>query len=444
MPPLTPRQQSKKVSRRNDTLIHVICRAPLRQSSLGRRGKRLRLRLPPAPTPRAPGRTLHTLHRLPTPVFQDEVIPSQPIPIPIPTYLPPTLYPPLGSSPLPPDIFAEDDTVVIPSPTPGSLYQTPTLQARVLNMSCVMDSSFKSTFRVEGRNAGSPPPVIDNGAEGCISARSSGTFSITAEGSKRMSECGVRRCTVGSSSRAHMCAIVRMPTCTPQDSIVSHTKHIRLGPTTINKGRSAGNGVIASGGGQRNFDSRIVLLRKSGAGSNFDQPLLPGSAVQLGEELVLRAVVQDSDGWRFSRVGPVIVRSSSTQKSVTLIEENGCRSSGMRSICPFQPRQLSPLDTVLHFRAFLFQSSSKGDDMLLSVRMLGCMHAQDCYQNGGCTDANLLTPPRFRRSAKGAYVQKENASWESQVEFRVQVPQRNTTESPKTTLISKELLIMAS
>lgn len=63
-----------------------------------------------------------------------------------------------------------------------------------------------------------------------------------------------------------------------------------------NKGRSTNNAAVASGGGQRNFESRILLLRKSGKSNNFDQPLQPGSVVPLGEELVLRAMVQDGDG----------------------------------------------------------------------------------------------------------------------------------------------------
>lgn len=79
-------------------------------------------------------------------------------------------------------------------------------------------------------------------------------------------------------------------------------------------------------------------------------------------------------------MGPVIVRGYNSRKSLTLVEENGCRSSGIRSICPFQPRQLTPLDNILQFRAFLFQDSARGDDMVLSVRMLGCLNAQDCFQ----------------------------------------------------------------
>lgn len=79
-------------------------------------------------------------------------------------------------------------------------------------------------------------------------------------------------------------------------------------------------------------------------------------------------------------MGPVVIKSSNSQKSLTLVEDNGCRSAGIRNVCPFQPKQITPLDNVLHFRAFLFQNSARGDDMVLSVRMLGCLNAQDCFQ----------------------------------------------------------------
>lgn len=64
----------------------------------------------------------------------------------------------------------------------------------------------------------------------------------------------------------------------------------------MNKGRSTGRGVIATGGGPKSFNSNLMLLRKSPGSNNFDQPLQTGSVVLLGEEIVLRASVQDGDG----------------------------------------------------------------------------------------------------------------------------------------------------
>lgn len=101
-------------------------------------------------------------------------------------------------------------------------------------------------IQVEGRSSFQPPPVIEDASSGCLTPISSGIFVIDMEGTRRMSQCGVRRCTTGTSSRTSMCVTVRMPTiqglklpedglvtlqCAPQDSVVSHTKHLRLGPT---------------------------------------------------------------------------------------------------------------------------------------------------------------------------------------------------------------------
>lgn len=177
------------------------------------------------------------------PIFQEEELPPQLPPIPIPTYLPSSIYPPLA---VPPEIFNDEDTVVIPPPPPTSLYQAPVPRMRVLNMSCILNTSFRSTLKAEGRLSSQPPPVIDEGSEGCVVGSSSGIFVVNMEGSKRIADCGVRTCTSGVTSRTNMCVNIRMPTiqglklpedylmtlqCTPQDSVVSHTKNLRLGST---------------------------------------------------------------------------------------------------------------------------------------------------------------------------------------------------------------------
>lgn len=180
------------------------------------------------------------------PTFQDEeyYLPPEASPIPVATYLPPSIYPPIGT---PPDIFSDVDTIAITPPsTPTSLYQTPNGRMKILNMSCVLNNSFKTTIQLEGRNSFQPPPVIDDASSGCLTSKSVTTFELNMEGSQKMSQCGVRRCSAGINSKTNMCVIVRMPTiqglklpedglvtlqCAPQDSVVSHTKHLRLGPT---------------------------------------------------------------------------------------------------------------------------------------------------------------------------------------------------------------------
>lgn len=70
------------------------------------------------------------------------------------------------------------------------------------------------------------------------------------------------------------------------------------------------------------------------------------------------------------------------QNAVTLVDSLGCRVTAMKNICPEQPRLSTPLITTMPFRAFMFQGSQSGDEMVLSVRMLGCLNYEDCYQVG--------------------------------------------------------------
>lgn len=176
--------------------------------------------------------------------------------------------------------------------------------------------------------------------------------------------------------------------------------HFKCNCCSSNRGRSSsGNSVVVSGGGQRNFDSKLNLFRKSTGSDNFDQLVLPGSTVTLGEELVLRAAVQDGDGkfivhifqwnqslithisgWQGSKISLVTIRSGSIQKSINLLDENGCPIPSMRHVCPHEPKHLTHLITILPFRAFLFQGAGKDDVMLLSVKITGCARSQDCNQ----------------------------------------------------------------
>ncbi|CAH2007139.1 unnamed protein product [Acanthoscelides obtectus] len=243
----------------------------------------------------------------PTDVYLPPVIQDFPPPLddtpqfinpPDNSYLPPVLYPPLDNPPL------QDEL----PPSPPSLYQAPPPTMKILNMSCTLDTSFKTLVKIDSKTG--VQPVMD-GKDGCITRTSSpAVYAIEIEDVRRMNECGVRRCVLGVTNKANMCATLRLPTikgirlpedvtmtlqCAPRDSIVSHTKHIRLGPTTITKGRSTKSSIVASGGGQYNFDSQIFLLRKSPGSNNFDQLLQTGSVVQLGEEMLLRTKIQDGD-----------------------------------------------------------------------------------------------------------------------------------------------------
>lgn len=75
-----------------------------------------------------------------------------------------------------------------------------------------------------------------------------------------------------------------------------------------------------------------------------------------------------------------ISSSRSNQDVIVLLDSLGCRIPTMKSVCPEQPRQIGPLVTTFPFRAFMFQGANSGDEMILSVRMIGCLLYEDCFQ----------------------------------------------------------------
>lgn len=52
----------------------------------------------------------------------------------------------------------------------------------------------------------------------------------------------------------------------------------------------------------------------------------------------------------------------------------------MRSVCPDNPIQQNPLVTTLTVKAFMFQGMDNGDEMIMSVRMIGCLLPEDCLK----------------------------------------------------------------
>lgn len=69
-----------------------------------------------------------------------------------------------------------------------------------------------------------------------------------------------------------------------------------------------------------------------------------------------------------------------SQDFVTIIDPLGCRVPEMKSVCPEQPKQIDQLTTSLIFRAFMFEGTDKGEEMVLSVRMFGCLQEEHCIQ----------------------------------------------------------------
>jgi hypothetical protein len=65
--------------------------------------------------------------------------------------------------------------------------------------------------------------------------------------------------------------------------------------------------------------------------------------------------------------------------SAILVTSNGCLNPTMKSICPLPPSFEAPLGFRLGFRAVMFQGMRSGDEMVMKVRIAGCINRQDCF-----------------------------------------------------------------
>lgn len=116
--------------------------------------------------------------------------------------------------------------------------------------------------------------------------------------------------------------------------------------------------------------------------NGFTKVLEPRGIVQLGEDLMLRAHVKSGDGWNYSRIADVTLQRlgqfGQVINSAALITSHGCVHPSMVSICPLPPTFEPPLGHSFRFKAVMFQEMKSGDEMAISVRMIGCIDHIDC------------------------------------------------------------------
>ncbi|XP_053679154.1 uncharacterized protein LOC128730146 [Anopheles nili] len=208
--------------------------------------------------------------------------------------------------------------------------------------------------------------------------------------------CGVAPC--GSTPTRELCLRVRFPAipgmrtavdpvltlqCRIQQRIVARTHSVRLGVADDGaQGRAASGTALAVGGSQRPFRSQLGIFRRQTGGGSFTRALQPGGAVMLGEELMLRTQVSAGDGWNFTRLSEVVMQrlspTGTVLNSASLVNVNGCLNPLMRAISPLAPVFEAPLGYRLGFRAAMFQGMRSGDEMILRVRIVGCVDRREC------------------------------------------------------------------
>ncbi|KAK9888717.1 hypothetical protein WA026_000944 [Henosepilachna vigintioctopunctata] len=344
------------------------------------------------------------------PVYQDVTELPQ-------SYLPPNLPPILGEVPeigipsldVQPPLFGKpgitetDDSVIIEVPPlppqflpPNnhyipSIHQTmsnPNRSLKISNLSCIDSTDALSRFYAQFSTIKSfklSLAMETKTPDDCLKVISENVFLIQLEGPK-VRECGVRRCITANSKQKRMCINLRMAAVKgirlPEDLSIS----LQCIPNQLfwliqrkldSEPKPERNVAVASGGRQRKLDMKLDLLRKSGRSGEFNEVVQAEMPVFLGEELLLRASVREGgDVWQYMKMDTVMMRSATTQQFLTLVDENGCINPTISNICPNKPRHLSPMVIVLPFRAFLFQDSEDAEEMVLSLRIIGCSEPQ--------------------------------------------------------------------
>ena len=91
-------------------------------------------------------------------------------------------------------------------------------------------------------------------------------------------------------------------------------------------------------------------------------------------------------GWNFTRLSEVVMQrlspTGTVLNSASLVNANGCLNPLMRAISPVAPIFEAPLGYRLGFRAAMFQGMRSGDEMILRVRIVGCVDRRECLVVG--------------------------------------------------------------
>lgn len=146
------------------------------------------------------------------------------------------------------------------------------------------------------------------------------------------------------------------------------------------------------------------------------------------KDLIMRAQTRQGDGWNYTKITDISMqrlgKSGEVLNTANLVSHNGCINPSMKSVCPLPPQYEPPLGQRFGFRAVMFQGMKSGDEVVMSIRIMGCINRNDCeasqcglLKNGG----------RIRRSAKTKAEDEEHFEV-TKISFRVADPQEKDRE----------------
>ncbi|KYM96747.1 PREDICTED: uncharacterized protein LOC108779019 [Cyphomyrmex costatus] len=327
-------------------------------------------------------------------------------------------------------------TTTQPSPSPLPIGET---SPSVVNRVSVEEMSCQNTrdelfFRVSIKAKNSVSPVIDNVmSDTCQAIAVRDSYRINFE-NDQVWNCGVVNCSTDGNQS--YCLDLRFPVipglrlkddhrvtlrCKTQNRIAYHTKRISV-KTLEAKARNV-PGVL-DGGAENALNVDVGLFRKTYGSKNiFDTKIQSGGTVVLGEEILLRVLINGNDSWRHSKIGQVTmhyVEERQQQKivnSLWILDKDGCLNPDVHEICPREQYAMSPLESYLIFQAFMFESMKETDEIFLTVKAMACVESVDCI---------LDCPGGHIRRARSVSDRNNTVEWQNDIVLRVVLPKYET------------------
>ncbi|XP_025074959.1 uncharacterized protein LOC105430644 [Pogonomyrmex barbatus] len=277
----------------------------------------------------------------------------------------------------------------------------------------------------------SAPPVIDNATgDVCRAIAVRDSYRINFE-RDQVWDCGVIDCSA-NGNRSY-CLDLRFPVisglrlrddhrvtlrCKTQDKIAYQTRRISM-KTLEAKARNVPG--LLNGGAENALNADVGLFRKTYGSKNiFDTRIQSGGTVVLGEEILLRVLVNDDDSWRHSKIGQVTIHYLEERQrqeivnSLWILDKDGCLNPDVREICPREQYAVSPLENYLIFQAFMFEGMRETDEIFLTVRITACLEPVDCI---------LDCPGNHVRRARSIPERNNTVEWQDDLVLRVILPQ---------------------
>ncbi|KAH8401750.1 hypothetical protein KR009_007667 [Drosophila setifemur] len=319
--------------------------------------------------------------------------------------------------------------------TPAPVYLPPSeggqdqLRVRLKDMRCLSGNYFRAVLKLDSFLGAAPTVDEDNDdlQDKRCELKLSRSFLLLDISGEDFERCGVRACGQDLCLRLRFPAIRGLRTsgdsiltlhCKSQERVAVKTHALKMGVANDVQSRSGGS--YAHGGNQNPFRTHVELLRRGSNG--YTRHLESNGAVQLGEDLLLRAHVLAGDGWNYTKLSDVqlqrIASGGEVLNTAQLVSSRGCLNPAMQSICTHAPILEPPLGQRLHFKAVMFPGMRSGEVLVISMRITGCLEHDDCQ----VTAQDCLPSVGKRRRRNADQSNGTEVSELSHLTFRVVMP----------------------